>query len=103
MLISESRIGQSVIVKDGTLQADIDGIIIGIGDVSCGQTPSKNPDLKKRVLIEFDKDIVNSILQKFTPDQRFNILSGLPKDKDNFLTDNICWGYRIDKIKIIEN
>lgn len=103
MLITESRIGQGVTVQDDTLQATLQGSIIGLGDVSCGQTPSKNPDLKKRVLVEFDKNLINPILQKFTPDQRFNILSGLPKDKDNFLTDNICWGYRIDKIKINEN
>jgi hypothetical protein len=103
VLISELRIGQSVIVKDGTLQADIQGIIIGLGDISCGHTPSKNIDMRNRVLIEFDKNMINSILQKFNSDQRFNILSNMLKNKDNFLTENICWGYRIDKIKINEN
>lgn len=100
MLISESRIGQSVIVKDGTLQADIDGIIIGLGDVSCGQTPSKNLDMKNRVLIEFDRNIINPILEKFNSDQRFNILFDLPKNKDNFLTENICWAYSINKCRL---
>jgi len=100
MLISELKIGQGVIVQDDTLQSTLRGSIIGIGDVSCGQTPSKNPDFKKRVLIEFDKDIVNSILQKFNSDKRYNILSDLPKDKENFLTENICWAYHINKVSL---
>lgn len=99
MLITELRIGQSAIVKDDTLQSDMEGIIIGLGDTSCGQTPSKNQDMKNRVLIEFDKSLINPILKKFTLEQRFNILSDLPKDKDNFLTENICWAYNISKIK----
>ena len=99
MLIAELRIGQSAIVKDDTLQSDIQGIIIGLGDVQGGQTPSKKPDIKNRVLIEFDKSLINSILQKFNSDQRFNILSDLPKNNDNFLTENICWAYNISKIK----
>jgi len=99
VLISELRIGQSAIFYDGTLQSDIQGIIIGLGDVSCGQTPSKDQDMKNRVLIEFDKNLINPILQKFTLDQRFNILSDLPKNNDNFLTENICWAYNISKIK----
>lgn len=103
MLISELRIGQGVIVKDNTLQSDIQGIIIGLGDVSCGQAPSKNLDMKNRVLIEFNKNLINPILGKFNSDQRFNILFDLPKNKDNFLTENICWAYQIDKIKINEN
>ena len=100
MLITELKIGQGVTVQDDTLQATLQGSIIGIGDVSCGQTPSKNPDFKKRVLIEFDKDIVNSILHKFNSDKRYNILSDLPKDKENFLTDNICWAYHINKVSL---
>jgi len=100
MLISELRISQGVTVQDDTLQAILQGSIIGLGDVSCGQTPSKNLELKKRVLIEFDKDMINSILQKFTLEQRFNILSDLPKDKENFLTDNICWAYHINKVSL---
>jgi len=100
MLISELKIGQGVIVKDDPLQATLQGSIIGLGDVSCGQTPSKNPDFKKRVLVEFDKDMINSVLQKFTLEQRYNILSDLPKNADNLLNENICWAYHINKVSL---
>lgn len=100
MLISELRIGQGVTVQDDTLQATLQGSIIGLGDVSCGQTPSKNPDFKNRVLIEFDKDMINSVLQKFTLEQRYNILSDLSKNADNLLNENICWAYNINKVSL---
>jgi len=100
MKIEDLKINQIVRVVDSTL-GPLLGQIIGLGDLFAGCTPSENPDYKIRVLVCFKKDYINSILSKYTADQRMKILSEYaPRDKDCFATKDLCWAYKIDSIEI---